>query len=146
MNLISRFPKIHCGRSDQGQRGWGFVCLKVAGSILRPLMTPVDQGALNFPRKVPSLPVRHNQGCLLMRVMQSVQGSWIPTDAPESREKSKENSQTQPHADSSPRCQTVLLCFLSFPGARVLSCPSFKVVEGPLNMHESSIGFRAEDL
>ena len=40
-------------------------------------MTPADQGAhvqsLNFPRKAPSLPVRDNQGCLLMPVTQSVQ-------------------------------------------------------------------------
>lgn len=86
MNLISHFPKIYCGHGDQGQSGWGFVCLKVASIILRPLMTPPDQVAhvqpLNFPRKVPSLPVRDNQGCLLMPVMQSVQGTWIPAAAP----------------------------------------------------------------
>lgn len=84
MNLILHFPKI-CGRGEQGQSGWGFVCLRVASIILWPLMTPPDRGApsqpLNVLSKVPSLPVRDNQGCLLVPGIQPVQLSWIPTPA-----------------------------------------------------------------
>lgn len=120
MNLISHFPKI-CGHGDQGQRGWGFVCLRVASSILRPLMTPADQGAhvqpSNFPRKVPSLPVRHNQSCLLMPVTQSVQDAWIPADAPRAERNQREtakHSGMQMAAPLARRFCYVLSAFLGF--------------------------------
>ena len=75
-------------------------------------MTPADQGAcvqsLNFPRKVPSLPVRDNQGCLLMPVTQSVQGTWIPAAAPvaernqqKKKKKTHKTAKAQQHVDCS---------------------------------------------
>lgn len=98
MNLISLIPNIYCGREDRGQSGWGFVSLRVASIILQPLMTPADRVAhvqpLNFPRKVPSLPVRDNQGCLLMPVTQSVQGAWVPAAAPGTERNPAEENHT----------------------------------------------------
>ena len=116
MNVISHFPNTHCGGGDQGQRGWGFVSLRRASIIPRPLMTPADQGArvqpLSRPSEAPRLPVRDNRRCLPVLVTLSVQGLHSCSCC-----RGRENScEAKPpkRVDCSPSCRDVCLGFISF--------------------------------